>query len=204
MTVLLHISAGPRIARSHSRRYGGLLVGHLARVQGGVEIVRRDLGTAPLPYPDEPFAEANVMPADWRGTKEQAALALSETLVEEVERADLIAIDTPMHNYAVPATLKAWIDYVVRPGRTFRSSPQGKIGLLADRPVHVVFTCAGLIGDAPPAQPDFLTPYLRAIFATIGITSLSTLCLDGLGRGSERADARLAESLGLQAGAALG
>jgi FMN-dependent NADH-azoreductase len=199
MTVLLHISAGPRIARSQSRRYGRALVQHLVRTHGAVETMRRDLAVPPLPQPDEAFADASVMPADRRGPREIAALALSETLIGELERADLIAIDTPMHNYTVPAPLKAWIDYIVRPAYTFRSTPQGKVGLLQDRPVHVVFTCGGLIGDAPPGQPDFLTPYLRAIFATIGITSLTALCLDGVARGTERADARIADALGIAA-----
>ena len=90
-----------------------------------------------------------------------------------------------MNNFTVPSTLKAWIDHIVRIRRTFRSTSQGKIGLLRDRPVIVVSAHGGYCGDEPPAQPDFLTPYLRAIFATIGIHSLEFIRLEGLSRGPD-------------------
>ncbi len=90
-----------------------------------------------------------------------------------------------MNNFTMPSTLKAWIDHIVRIRRTFRSTPAGKIGLLYDRPVIVVSAHGGYCGDTPPGQPDFLTPYLRVIFATIGIRSVEFLRLEGLARGPE-------------------
>ena len=69
----------------------------------------------------------------------------------------------------MPSTLKAWIDHIVRIRRTFRSAPEGKIGLLADKPVIVVSAHGGYVGGTPAYQPDFLMPYLRAIFETIGL-----------------------------------
>ena len=94
-----------------------------------------------------------------------------------------------MNNYTVPATLKAWIDQIVRIHRTFRSTPQGKVGLLRDRPVYVVIASGGYFSrpspQGTPPQPDFLTPYLRAIFGTIGITDLHFIMLEGLTRGAE-------------------
>ena len=60
--------------------------------------------------------------------------ATSQALIAELEACDAVVIGTPMNNYTVPATLKAWIDQIVRIHRTFRSTPQGKVGLLQDRP----------------------------------------------------------------------
>ena len=43
----------------------------------------------------------------------------SDRLVDELVGADLIVIGVPMYNFGMPSTLKAWIDNIVRVGRTF-------------------------------------------------------------------------------------
>jgi FMN-dependent NADH-azoreductase len=80
--------------------------------------------------------------------------------------------------------LKAWIDHIVRIRRTFRSSPEGKIGMLRDRPVIIVTAHGGYV-TIPPVQPDHLTDYVRVIFETIGIPSVEFLRLEGMTRGPE-------------------
>ncbi|MCQ9157221.1 FMN-dependent NADH-azoreductase [Acidomonas methanolica] len=139
---LLHVSASVRGTESHSRRFGCQLVARLQR-RRPFQVVERDLGVEPLPYPDVAFVTASLMADRERGATETAALALSEKLISELESADVIVIDTPMHNFTVPAALKTWIDYVARPHRTFRPSPGGKVGLLRDRPIYVVIACGG-------------------------------------------------------------
>ncbi|MGD8378634.1 MAG: NAD(P)H-dependent oxidoreductase [Gammaproteobacteria bacterium] len=133
--------------------------------------------------------EAIPMPATQRGAGHRRDLAASEALVEELEAADIVVIDMPMHNFTVPAAFKAWVDLVVRPGRTFRTSPGGKVGLLADRPVVLVVACGGRVGGATGGQPDFLTPYVRHVLATIGLRNLTVVRMDSLLRGSKAAAA---------------
>ncbi len=130
-----------------------------------------------------------------RGARELAALTYSETLIAELEAADLIVIDTPMHNFIVPSVLKTWVDYVARPGRTFRSTPEGKVGLLSDRPVFTIIACGGSFSAPSAEQTDFLTPYLHYVLATMGLHDVSSLRLENLRRGAvaiERAEAQLA------------
>jgi FMN-dependent NADH-azoreductase len=105
-----------------------------------------------------------------------------------------VVIGTPMNNFAVPSTLKAWIDHIVRIRRTFRSTPQGKIGLLHDVPVVVVSAHGGYCGDTPPGQPDFLTPYLRTIFETVGMKRVEFIRMQGLTRGPEALATALGEA----------
>ncbi|WP_346731000.1 NAD(P)H-dependent oxidoreductase [Bradyrhizobium sp. 132] len=57
-------------------------------------------------------------------------MSRSEELIQELESADCVVIATPMHNFTVPAALKAWIDHVVRVRRTFDVTAQGKVGAL--------------------------------------------------------------------------
>ncbi|WP_410003879.1 FMN-dependent NADH-azoreductase [Ralstonia sp. TCR112] len=152
MTTLLHVTASPRDDRSHSRRGGRLVVAQLGEAVGGLRVIERDLAATPLPHPDAGFVQASLMPDADRTAAHRAELALSETLIGELEAADAVLISTPVHNYTVPSALKAWIDLVVRPERTFRRTPTGKVGMLADRSVLVV-SASGATLTAPTRRP---------------------------------------------------
>ncbi len=189
MTTILAILVSPR-GNSISRRIAGEIVERLEALHPGSRVVERDLAAEPPPHPDLGLYDAILSPTP----DEDPAFAYSERLIAELEAADWVVIGTPMNNFTVPSTLKAWIDHIVRIRRTFRSTPEGKIGLLRDRPVIVVSAHGGYCGDTPPAQPDFLTPYLRAIFQTIGISQTDFLRLEGLARGPDRVAAALADA----------
>ncbi|MNV96003.1 FMN-dependent NADH-azoreductase [compost metagenome] len=73
----------------------------------------------------------------------------------------------------------------MRPERTFRSTRQGKVGLLRDRPVLAVVACGGPVREGPGSQQDFLTPYLKYVLGTIGLTSVEVLRMDNTARGPE-------------------
>jgi len=186
MRAILHLTCSPRGPLAHSRTISGELVARLLAAAPGARVIERDLFATPPALVDRGFTAAILAsPPDFGAP----ALAASEALIAELEACDAVVIGTPMNNYTVPATLKAWIDQIVRIHRTFRSTPQGKAGILRDRPVYVVIASGGYFsGPSPngtPAQPDFLTPYLRAIFGTIGITDLHFITLEGVTRGAE-------------------
>lgn len=182
MTRILQVLVSPR-PESFSRRVAEKVARLVAARRPGAEVTSRDLAADPPPHPPRAFYDAILAgaPAD------DPRFALSERLIGELEAADLVVIGTPMNNFTVPSSLKAWIDYVLRIRRTFRSTPEGKIGLLRDRPLVVISAHGGYCGEAPPAQPDFLTPYLRAVFATMGIHGAEFLRLEGLTRGAPAA-----------------
>ncbi len=183
---LLHLTVSPRKAESFSRRYGRELVQSLCLANPGLQPTVRDLSSPVLPLPDENFVEASLKPADQHTEKDKAVLALSEQLIAELGAASSVVIDTPMHNFTVPASLKAWVDYIVRPNRTFKTTESGKAGLLSDRPVFLIVACGGPVSEEPGAQTDHLTPYLRYVFQTIGITDFRPKTLDRMRRGPER------------------
>ena len=187
MTNVLYLTCSPRGATSFSRRMGDELVARL-----GGTVLRRDLSEDPPPLVDAGFSAAILAPVS---ETVPPALAVSEVLIRELEAADVLVIATPMNNFGVPAALKAWIDQIVRINRTFRSTPEGKIGLLHDRPAYLVVASGGWFsGPSPigtPAQPDYLTGYIRVVLDTIGIRSLRVIALEGVTRGADIAAAAM-------------
>ncbi len=175
-TILL-IECSPRGAASCSRLVAQDLLARLQAVDRPARVVRRDLAADPPPFVDAAFAASLSLRRGESPAREAPALACSEALIAELEAADILILSTPMHNFTVPAVLKAWIDQVVRIQRSFRSTPEGKVGLLRDRPTFVISASGGLIAGPAARQPDFLTPYLRTILATIGLRDVSFLHL---------------------------
>ncbi|MFT0138887.1 FMN-dependent NADH-azoreductase [Alcanivoracaceae bacterium MT1] len=186
MIRILHVSASPRETSSRSRMAADMVLARLREAHPDQSIVERDLAARPLPHPDVSFVEATTLPPEAHTEWHAHSLALSETLIRELELADLLLISTPMHNFTVPSALKAWVDHVVRPYRTFQLSPEGKIGLLRARPVLVISACGGGFLDDIPGetcrktgqQRDFLSSYLRYVLAIIGLTQVRVLRLE--------------------------
>lgn len=141
----------------------------------GVRLVTRSLAAEPLTPLSAHYAKALTSLAP----DNEPELALSERLISELEACSRLLIATPMHNFTVPATLKLWIDYVLRIGRSFASTPEGKVGLLGDRPALVLVRSGGACSGDRARQPDFLTPYLRHALATVGIDSVQFVYLAG-------------------------
>jgi len=176
---ILHIDCSPR-RESHSRQLSSAVVDMLLAILPDVRISRRDLGHEPIPHAGADYAAALATPASLAAAGRSAdALLLAEQLIQEVEHSDVVVIGTPMNNFTVPSVLKAWIDQILRVGRTMKSTPAGKVGMLSDRPVFVAIASGGVFAGERANQPDFLTPYLTAVLGCIGLNTVHYLPLQG-------------------------
>jgi len=174
---ILHIDCSPR-AESYSRALSAGIVDRLLETHPAAVIVRRDLGRYPIPHALEDYARALSSPAALAHSDDTGAMELSEQLIQEVEAADIVVIGTPMNNFTVPSVLKAWIDQILRFGRTFTAAGPGvKVGLLRDRPVYIGVASGGVFAGERANQPDFLRPYLIAALGCVGLQTLHFLPL---------------------------
>jgi FMN-dependent NADH-azoreductase len=172
---VLLLDCSPRGDNSTSRQFTQyLLPAMAARAGQSVQIIRRNLGTEPLPALTAEYAESLVLPAAEANERFGEALILSDELIQELDQADVLWISTPVHNFTVPAVLKNWIDLVVRRDVTFAATENGKVGLLRDRPTFVAVTSGGaMFSDMPIIQPDFFRPYLTEVLGVIGIRDIT-------------------------------
>lgn len=197
MTHLLAISSSANLSPSVSRRLVAAFADDFAASVPDAVVTRRDLGGAPPPHIDEAVIGAVFAPADRRTPAQNAALALSDTLVDELIAADVIVIGAPMHNFTITSSLKAWIDHVARAGRTFSYTSSGPEGLLRGKRVYVLTARGGNYAAGSPMQAmDFQEPYLRAVLGFIGLDDVSFIQCQGLAMGEE---ARVAAIAGAEA-----
>lgn len=181
---ILYITCSPQGDASESTHLAQSIVSRLALRAGAIDVQHLDLGSNGSAGLDAAYAHALGTPGATSALVSDA-LAQSDRWIAQLEAADAVVIGTPMHNFTLPATLKNWIDQVVRIGRTFRATPDGKIGMLGDRPVFVAIASGGTFSGAGQRQPDFLTGYLRAILATIGLHNLTFFSVEGTVFGAE-------------------
>jgi len=178
---VLEVSASGRLAGSASRELTSDLIAALDDRYGNVQTLRRDLADG-VPFVDEAFIEANFTPEELRSDEHREALAFSDTLVAELQHADVLVIGVPVYNFSIPAALKAWIDMIARARRTFRYAENGPEGLLVGKKAYLVVATGGVpVGSAM----DFATPYLRHALAFVGITDVEVIAADRLNSQAE-------------------
>jgi FMN-dependent NADH-azoreductase len=154
------------------------------------KVIQRDLATTVLPHITDHWAGAHLEPSQLTPAQ-RSYLATSDELIEELQTADTIVIGAPMYNFAIASSLKAWIDQIVRMGKTIGYGPSGARGLLANRRVIIVTARGGAYGKGTPAEKfDFQEPYLRHIFRFIGLTDVTFIHAENQSR--EEAGPRLA------------
>jgi len=146
------------------------------------EVIQRDLATTVLPHITDDWSATHL--ESYQLTSSQRDyLSTSDRLIEELEAADTIVIGAPMYNFAIPSSLKAWIDQIVRMGKTLGYGPSGARGLLSNKRVIVVTARGGAYEKGTPTEKfDFQEPYLRHIFGFIGLTDVTFIHAENQGR----------------------
>lgn len=169
MTVLLRIDASARIEGSITREMTDRFIEGWRTSEPDAQVLVRDVGRQPPSIVSETSIRAGFTPADQRTPAMRDVLAESRTLIDELCQADVLVLGVPLYNYGLPASLKAWIDQIVRPGETF--SFDLKRG---DFPIQstlsgkslVVLSSRGEFGFEPGGIRDgwnHMNPHLRTV-----------------------------------------
>ena len=151
----------------------------------GGRVIERDLAKTPLTFVDVDWIAGAFSPPEHHNENHKKALALSDELVAEVLEADEIILATPMYNFSVPAALKAWIDHVVRAGKTFRyttaGTPEGLLAGKNKKVLAIIASGGSYVEGAGLTALDHEVPYLRFIFAYMGVTDVRFIQAGGTG-----------------------
>jgi FMN-dependent NADH-azoreductase len=188
MTTLLHIDSSIQGERSVTCELTKAIVDDLRSKRPDLQVHYLNLATKPLTHltldllpSDHPLAGAGV-----GGPDDPHGRLAGEEALDEFLAADVVVIGAPMYNFTVPTQLKAWVDRILIPGRTFRYSSAGPEGLMGGQRVIVAAAAAGFYGaGTPQALAEHVRSYLGAVFAVIGITP-QFIVAEGVHHGAEQ------------------
>ncbi len=171
MAHILHLDSSPRGERSHSRTFSHDFMTAWQAAHPGDTVTYRDLGHAPVPHVSEAWVGGSFLPSEAQTPEMQAAIQISDDLITEFLAADRYVFGVPMYNLNIPSTLKAYIDQIVRVGKTFGVGEQGYQPLVHGKKMLVLSSRGGPIPVNSPY--DFEEPYLRAIFGFMGVVDMT-------------------------------
>ena len=169
---LLQIDSSARRTSSVTRQLTAKFAEEWRKSHPDGEVIRRDLSATFFPLITDDWnatylEESKLTPA------QRAYLSTSDELIAELKAADTIVIGAPMYNFSIPSLLKAWIDQVVRLGKTISYGPNGPQGLLAKKKVFVITSRGGAYQGSEREALDFQEPYLRVVFGYMGLTDVT-------------------------------
>lgn len=188
---ILQINSSSRPDASHSTRLANSIVQRLRTADPDAALTVRDLGRTPHRELDEAALQALFTPAEQRTPEQAARVALDDVLIVEIQAADVVVLGVPMYNFGVPAQLKNWIDAISRARVTFRYTDKGAEGLLTNKRVYVALTRGGMYRNTPA---DTQVPYLKTVFAFLGMTDVQFVYAEGLAMGPEAEQQALASA----------
>ena len=177
MATLLRIDASPRGDYSVSKTLGKQFTAEWEKRNAGGKVITHDTTTEKLPFVDMPWIGGVYTPTEKRSEEQASAIKVSDELVDELLACDELLITTPMYNFSIPASLKAWIDHVVRVHRTF--TPDYK-GLVHGKKAWLIMSSAGEYGPGSHAEAyNSATTYLKQILGFMGITDVQVIFAGG-------------------------
>ena len=180
MQRILIIESSPREVESASRRLTAKLRSRLRVLYPNAEITERDVARDPLPHLDNQTVRAISTRDTAEAESLKDVLRLSDELTQEVLSSDLLVIASPTWNFGMPSSLKAWIDHIVRAGRTFNYAGAGVAGLAKGKKAILVLASGGVFSEGPWKSWDTVEPYLRLILGFIGIDDVQTVRAQGM------------------------
>jgi FMN-dependent NADH-azoreductase len=198
MTTLLHIDSSIQGEGSVTRELTKAIVADLRSKRPDLQVHYVNLAAQPLTHltldllpSDHPLSGVGVGGVGVGGVGVGGPDDLHSRLAGEAAldvflAAEIVVIGAPMYNFTVPTQLKAWLDRILIPGRTFRYSPAGPEGLMGGKRVIVAAAAGGFYGAGTPHAPaEHVRSYLGAVFAIIGITP-QFIVAEGVHRGAEQ------------------
>ena len=177
---LLDIDSSPLGNRSISRHLTHEFVDNWKLANPDGQVLTRDLSATAIPPVDAAWIAAAYTPGEKLTAEQRSRLALSESLIAELQAADEYVFGVPMHNFGVPSVLKLWIDQIARVNKTFSYTTGAPVGLLKEKKA-TVFISSGGNYDAGTAMAswNFVEPYLRTVLAFLGVVEVNFLTAGG-------------------------
>ena len=178
---VLHIMSSPRGEASVTRKLGDAIVDKIKAKYPDAVVKERDLAADVFPHLDELQIGSWFVPDGAKTPEQTKAIQVSDEAVREMQEADIYVIGAPFYNFAIPSTLKAYLDHVTRPGITFRYNDQGKPeGFLKNKKAYIATASSGVYSEGPFQSFDHVSPYLTFMLGFLGITDISFFRAEGL------------------------
>jgi FMN-dependent NADH-azoreductase len=192
---LLHVDSSISGENSASRKLTQQIVAEWTAKHPDTQVEYLDLvAEAPNHFTTAAMAPRTGQ-TDGLSAEQVAENAVSEKLVSQFLAADVVVIGAPFYNFSIPTQLKAWIDRLAQPGRTFRYTAAGPEGLAKGKTVIVASSRGGVYSTTEAMQAlEHQESYLKVVLGFFGVTDVRIVRAEGLGMGPDAVAAAFASA----------
>jgi FMN-dependent NADH-azoreductase len=175
MTKILHIVASPKGVASLSNKFGQAVVLKLQEKFADATVKTVELVNSPVSLVDEHWLTWNYGDKGTMSIEGRKIMEENQVYSDDLLTADYVVISTPMYNFSIPAALKAWIDQISLPGKTFKMEQGNYIGLINNvKKVLLVVTNSGNIETLAGYGLDHVRPYMKSVTNFLGMTDMES------------------------------
>jgi FMN-dependent NADH-azoreductase len=180
MKKILNIISSARGTASNSTQLAAAIIRSLTVHYPGSTVKLSNLVEQRFPHLEESLLNAFFAPAENITKEHREATRHSDQAIKELLEADIVVIGVPIYNFNIPSALKAWLDHLVRTGKTVSYQTGQPVGLVKDKKVYLAIASGGVYSDGPMKPFDFAEPYLRKILGFIGLNDVTTFRIEGV------------------------
>ncbi|MCE1250613.1 MAG: FMN-dependent NADH-azoreductase [Comamonadaceae bacterium] len=193
---LLHIDSAITGTQSISRQLTAQIAAAWQAHHPGTEVQHLDLvQDTPAHFTMDAMAPRTGQ-TEGLSAAQQQENAVSERLVQQFLAADVIVIGAPLYNFSIPSQLKAWIDRIAQPGRTFRYTANGPEGLAKGKTVIVASSRGGFYSTSEAGRAmEHQESYLQTVMGFFGITDVRFVRAEGVAMDKDKALAAASQAL---------
>jgi len=180
MKNILRIDSSPKLHSSYTREIADYFQTKWLQLNSTDTFTKRDLARETIPHLSENAIIAFNTHSEFHNKSMKENILLSDILIDELMSCDILLISTPMHNFGIPSSMKAYIDHIIRVGRTIALTRDNESqGLVRDKPTFIVTAC-GLHATRKTREiHQYFYKYLKNILNYIGIYSVNFISIEG-------------------------
>jgi FMN-dependent NADH-azoreductase len=192
MKKVLVINSSAKLLNSRSRKLTEVFVDYWKSLHEHPVVRYRELGNAAVPHVNDRWIAAAFKAETARSPEDRKALETSDTYIKELREADIIVLGSPMYNWSIPSSLKAYIDQIFRVNETFKVNTDDirnpYVGLLENKTLFLLFSRGdeGYGEGEYNERMDFQSGYLKTVFNIIGVNDIHMVAINGRPAGPER------------------
>jgi len=191
MKKILIINASAREITSQSRSLSRYFTDYLDKISVPKKVLYRDLANCEIPHITQSWIDADTKSSNQRTESEREILKLSDQYLKELHESDIIVLATPMYNWSIPSSLKAYIDQIMRVDKAFSLNPekgsQRYLGLFKEKKM-ILLLSRGSHGYEPGERNEYMNfqnTYLKFVFGIMGIKNIQEITVNGTSKNDD-------------------
>ncbi|WP_165776493.1 FMN-dependent NADH-azoreductase [Candidatus Nitrosotalea bavarica] len=117
--------------------------------------------------------------------EQKVTLAKMDRMTQQMKSADIVVVAFPMHNFSMPASVKAWFDSVMLKGQTWNNVGGKYFGLMEGKKALIIISSGGFYTKEPMMYWEHAMSLAKIEFQFMGFSDVRGILAEGMNADDE-------------------